>query len=91
MAYPTKLNNDYLLDNAGINSNVAYLSITLEEYSQLKGPPSIDSLIKLIIDNDPLSEIYYCGNRLNKGVDISFLNKIIKDKNLCKCKCLIKN
>jgi hypothetical protein len=87
LAYPTKLDNEYLLDNLGININTAYLSLTLKEYSQYKEVPSLIELYNLIIDKNPLIEFYNCGNRQNLTNEIIDINNIIKE-NLDKCKCL---
>ncbi len=86
--YPTKLNKGYLLDNKGINKNVAFLNITYEEYSKLKTTPSLKELFSMILDKDPLTEIYNCGNRYGHKNLITDINKMINDNKLNKCKCL---
>ena len=88
MAYPTKLENGYLLDNRGINENVAFLSLTYDEYSKLENVPTADSLYGLIIDNDPLKNMYDCGNRNQWKDPVLRLNEIIKKRKLKKCKKL---
>jgi hypothetical protein len=60
---PTRLAKGYLLDNRGINDHVAFLSLSYQEYEALKETPSLDSLRSLVVDDDPLTELYYCGNR----------------------------
>ena len=90
LAYPIKLDNEYLLDNLGININTAYLSLTLKEYSQYKEAPSLIELYKLIIDENPLIEFYNCGNRHNLTDELADINNIIKQGYLDKCKCLKK-
>ena len=90
LAYPIKLDNGYLLDNIGININTAYLSLTLKEYSQYKELLSLKELYKLIIDKNPLTEFYNCGNRQNLTNDLIEINSIIKQGYLGKCKCLKK-
>ncbi|MDD2386690.1 MAG: hypothetical protein PHP52_07885 [Bacteroidales bacterium] len=89
LAYPTELNNEYLLDNRGINSNVAFLNISYAEYSELDKVPSIDELFEMILDNDPLTEIYNCGNRYTFKNEISDLNRLIENNRLKECKCLV--
>lgn len=64
-AIPTKLNDGFWLDNKGIGPNVAFLSYTYEEYASLKQAPSMEELMKSIIDKDPLSYHAYCGRRNN--------------------------
>lgn len=91
LAYPTKLNKGYLLDNQGINMNVAFLSISLEQYSSYENAPSLEELYSLIIDKNPLKELYYCGNRQKLKDEIIEINKIISEGQLKECKCLSKN
>jgi hypothetical protein len=78
-ALPDKLNNGFLLDNIGISPNTVYTSYTYQEYSQLNEVPSIEQLMKSIIDYDPILEMYNCGKRVDyktsKGINI-----LIKDK-----------
>jgi hypothetical protein len=62
LAYPTELNQGYLLDHRGIGKNTAFLNITYERYSQLERTPSLTELFNLILDNDPFLEIYDCTN-----------------------------
>ena len=83
LAYPTRLENDYLLDNRGIGKNVAFLSYTYDEYSKLVKTPSKEELITKIISKEPLSELYIC-NKLPKK-DIKVLNEAIKNglSNVC--------
>jgi hypothetical protein len=38
-SYPTSLKNGYLLDNRGIGTNTAFISMTYEEYAALKNVP----------------------------------------------------
>ena len=63
LAYPTQLNKGYLLDNRGINTNVAFLDITYEAYSKLPKTPAPDQLMKMIMDSKPLVIMYSCGPR----------------------------
>jgi hypothetical protein len=79
LSYPTKLTDGYLLDNRGINENVAFTSYTYEEYSKLKETPSKDELLKRIIDKNPLIVIVYCGNRSNYKNEVEELNDQIKN------------
>lgn len=85
LAYPTKLSNGYLLDNRGLNKNVAFTKYTYEEYSKLASPPNIDTLFNSIIDNNPLLELYNCGSRYSFKNDVKELNRIIK-KDFKNCK-----
>jgi hypothetical protein len=61
LAYPTQLHNGYLLDNRGIDQNVAFIKLTYEEYAKLAKTPTPDQLMEMIVDKDPLSKMYSCG------------------------------
>jgi hypothetical protein len=75
LAYPTRLENDYLLDNRGIGKNVAFLDYTYEEYSKLTVTPSRDELMGRIISKEPLNELYRCDKFPRK--DVKLLNEYI--------------
>jgi len=79
LATPQSLYDGFLLDNRGIGPDVAFLSITYTEYSRLKKTPPADSLLKLIIDKDPLTEMYNCGIRYEYEDIVSELNTKIKN------------
>lgn len=55
---PLKLARNFRLDRRGIGPNVAFLSITYEEYSRLKTPPSMAELESMIMDRKPLKKMY---------------------------------
>ena len=82
LAYPTKLEKGFLLDNRGINTNTAFLSLTYEDYSKLKEVPKLTELFAMIIDKEPFTELYNCGNRYNFKDEITELNEIIKSDKL---------
>lgn len=86
LAIPTQLHNGYLLDNRGIQKNVAFLKFTYEEYSKLKNVPSLQDLMVSIIDKDPLTELWYCGKKTNYTDLQVQLNEWI-DKNLISVNC----
>jgi len=84
---PTALEKGYLLDNRGIGLHVAYLSMTYAEYAALPEAPSRDALMKMVIDKDPLTEMYNCGNRQAFKDVVNDLNGLIRSgqlKDLCK-------
>jgi hypothetical protein len=87
--FPTQLNNGYLLDNRGINPNVAYLKLTYEEYSKLQNPLSLKEMYDQIIDKNPVTEMCDCGNQKAFTNLTDQLNRLITDKKLkTRCKSL---
>ena len=86
---PIILNDGYLIDNRGINKNVAFLNITYFEYEKLENAPNINELYKMIIDKNPLLELCNCGTKANFKNVKEELNEIIKNKELqLKCKTI---
>lgn len=88
LAFPTRLERGYLLDNRGISKNTAFLKYTYEEYSRLSETPSKDILKSMILDINPLLEIYSC-NSISKS-NIEELNKYINQGLPGICKDLLK-
>lgn len=87
-AYPTQLNDGYLLDNRGVDVNTAFLKLTYEEYSKLESTPSKEDLFNMIIAPDPISEMYNCGNKFKfKNIEQE-LNDVIDKKELSNYKKL---
>jgi hypothetical protein len=89
LAYPTQLHKGFLLDNRGISKNVAFLRLTYEEYSKLDKTPHAAQLMEMIIDKDPVTVMYSCGNRssykdieqeLNRKIDEGDLSSFIRIK-----------
>ena len=83
-ALPTKLSNGYLLDNRGISKNVAFLNISYEEYSKRKEVPLLNEMMEMILDKNPLTEMYNCGNRYTYKDEVTELNEIIANGQLVK-------
>lgn len=82
LALPTKLEEGYLLDNRGIGKNVAFLKLTYQEYAKLEKVPLLTELYKMIVDKDPLLELYECGSRQEFNNIVLQLNKTIKKREL---------
>jgi len=78
LSVPAQLANGYLLDNRGINENVAFLSFTYQEYSKLKEAPPMSILLSRIVDKYPLKALVYCGERAQYQQDVKKLNKLIQ-------------
>jgi hypothetical protein len=79
---PIVLIDGYLLDVRGIGKNVAFLKLSYTDYSKLLNPPSLEDLYNMIIDKDPLTELYDCGVKNNTDNLVKQLNKQIKKKEL---------
>jgi hypothetical protein len=57
--YPIHLKSQYLLDQRGIDSNVAFLKLSYRQYSKLKVAPEPNFILSnLILDNDPILEFH---------------------------------
>ncbi|MCK5824123.1 MAG: hypothetical protein KAG96_01820 [Ichthyobacteriaceae bacterium] len=78
---PISLKENYLLDNLGVNTNSVYTSYTLKEYSELSVVPTLDVLMKSIIDDDPFLEMFSCGKR-NNFTNVKDVNVLIDDLKL---------
>ncbi len=78
LCLPTLLNEGYWLDNRGIGRNVAFLSYTYEEYSQLPTAPSMEELMAHIKDKYPITEWHECGRRADYKNIVPELNKLIE-------------
>jgi hypothetical protein len=87
LAYPKRLNDNYLLDNRGIDTNVAFLKWTYEAYSKLQQAPPLQALYSAIIDKEPLLQLCNCGNRQQFKNEVSDLNILILNQ-LTACKKL---
>ena len=57
-SYPTEVADGYLIDNRGINKNVAFIDLTYEAYSKFSETPSAEALYSMILGKDPLLELY---------------------------------
>ena len=80
-AIPTILEDGFLLDNRGINENVAFLDISYEAYMALNSTPSKEELMSMILDKDPLSIMYNCGKRATYNNEVQDLNAFILENN----------
>jgi hypothetical protein len=85
--YPAKLDNGFLLDNRGIGPDVAFLDYTYEAYHALGTTPGPDELMKHVLDKDPLTEMYQCGNK-SSYTDISAELNALIHSGLKNCKKL---
>lgn len=90
LALPTKLAQGYLLDNRGISKNTAFLKLTYQEYAKLEKVPTLAEFYSMIVDKNPLLELYHCGNRENYQDIAKELNKLILNGKLKEFKNLNK-
>ena len=63
LTLPIELHNGFLLDQRGIDQNVAFLSISYGTFTRAMRVYTVGQLYDLILDNDPLTEMYNCGNK----------------------------
>ncbi len=82
LSYPTKLDDDYFLDNRGIDANTAFLKLTYEEYSKLETTPTKEELYDMILDKDPIKKMYNCGSKYKYKDIVTELNAMINDKTI---------
>lgn len=80
--FPTPLADGFLLDNRGIDPNIAFLSMTYAQYAKLPKAPSKEELYKMIIDKNPIKEMCNCGNRKSINNPVSQINYLITHKKL---------
>ncbi len=83
---PVILLKGYLLDKRGIGKKSAFLSYTYEKYSKLTDLPPLDEMNKMIIDRNPIAELYDCGVRNPEVNSEEKINQLI-DKKQLKKKC----
>jgi len=84
LAFPTRLNDGFLLDNRGIDPTSAFLNITYEAYSKLEKTPPKEELYNLILDKDPFIEMYHCGSKYKYKEIVTELNAAINSKSFDK-------
>ncbi len=77
---PTYLKKGYYLDNRGISPNTAFIALTYEEYAQLKTAPSIEQLMKLIVNRNPIKKMYRCDKIFDARENTDKLIEIIDKK-----------
>ncbi len=85
-ALPVKLEEGYLLDKRGIGEGCAFLKYTYYEYHRLSRTPDAAELMKMILETDPLTEMYVCGRKSDFKDLESELNQVIREGKLQKFK-----
>jgi len=88
LALPTRLHKGFLLDNRGINENVAFLNISYEKFTMMQRVFTAGQLYDMILDKDPLTEMYNCGKKSKFKDEVAELNVIIDKGSFEGCKKL---
>jgi len=88
LALPTKLHKGYLLDNRGIDKNVAFLNISYEKFTKMQRVFTAGQLYDMILDKDPLTEMYNCGKKSKFKDEVAELNDMIDKGSFEGCKKL---
>lgn len=86
--YPTELTGGYLLDNKGIDENVAFLNLTYDQYTKIGAPLTASKIYELILEKEPLVEMYRCGRRSDYDDPVAVFNKMIRNDDFSQCKKL---
>lgn len=60
---PTPLVDGYLLDNMGIGTNVAFISLTFSAYGNLSQAPDLEAMTRMIVEKEPVAEMWNLGVR----------------------------
>jgi hypothetical protein len=72
--YPTPLHQGYYLDNRGITANAVFLTLTYAEYAALPSTPVPSELMKYLMQNVTVTQMYRCGLRSAYGDPVNELN-----------------
>ena len=86
LSLPVSLHKGYLLDRRGIDRQSVFIKMTYKKYSKLKTTPTPDELFAQIADNNPLTELYNCGQRNDQKNSVKMINEYI-DKGILNKKC----
>ena len=87
LALPTELSAGLLLDNRGIGKDVAFLDITYKSFSMMMRPLTKEQMFDMIIDNDPITEMYKCKRRDFKNIPAD-VNTMIENGGIKDCERL---
>lgn len=87
-AYPVQLAQGYWLDNRGVGLNSVFIGVTYDKYMQLSKAPTLQEIMKMISDADPIVEMYDLGPRSNYPHNETDINPIIEKGDLSKFKRL---
>ena len=90
LAYPTELDNGYLLDNRGVGQDSVFLDTTYEDFIEFSEQPTVEELFEMILYNDPFTEIYECKNLIKgrDGNEVRKINDLINTGRLSECQVI---
>lgn len=78
LAYPVRLEGNFLLDRRGIGPQTAFLKWTYYEYSRLSKTPSQEEILKMMLDKSPIKVMYDCGRQSSfKNLEQELNTKIL--------------
>jgi len=90
-ATPTYLGKGYYLDNRGIDTNAAFLSISYENYAKLKAPLPAEEMLQLVREKRPITFMCDCGLRSSYPDPVAAAKKMVKNCEVTKkCKVIMK-
>lgn len=84
-AYPTILEQGYLLDNRGVDDGTAFTDITYEMYAKFLEIPSSEYLLQHVAYTNPFIEMYDCNNTLSMDDTKEDINNFINTGQLKSC------
>ena len=82
LTLPVELHDGFLLDKRGIDQNVAFLDISYGMFTKAMRVYTVQQLYDMIIDKDPLMEMYDCGNKTGYKDEVKQLNALIDEGKL---------
>lgn len=75
---PIRLKDGFLLDRQGINKNMVFIHISYADYAKRNGPLPIDSMLMMIVEPDPIIELYQIGYWGDFDDPVKELNRILR-------------
>jgi hypothetical protein len=63
---PIALDKGYLWDQRGIGPNSAFIKMSYKEYASLTKAPSLETLLSLVVNAKPFTEMWNCGTKTEK-------------------------
>lgn len=79
---PVRLADGYLLDRRGIGTNTAFIEWTYEVFTESGGASSVEELRNMIVDDNPITELFRCELKMSEAEAIEQINSMIRDGSL---------